>query len=444
MRQLYFECYSGISGDMAVAALLDAGADKDVLLSVLDTIPVEGFRVEISRVNKNGIDACDFNVILDKEYDNHDHDMAYLHGHKHNHGKEECCHNEDTHFNHSHVKGEHQEEHQGEYQKEHQEKHQEEHRGLKQIYHIIDETKMSEGARKIAKNMFRILGEAEAKAHGTDLEHVHFHEVGAIDSIVDIISFAVCLDNIGVGGVIVPYLCEGQGTVRCQHGILPIPVPAVANIVSSYGINIHTTNIQGELVTPTGASIVASTVTSTELPEKYKIEKIGLGAGKRNYECPGILRAIIINDEDTDSGKDRIYKLETDIDDCTGEMLGFAMEKLYAAGAKEVHFLPIYMKKNRPSYELVVICSEKDIHTMEDIVFTHTTTIGIRRVLMERTVLERKEGICSTPYGEIETKEVVLPDGSKRAYPEYESVARLSRTTGVPVIELMKFCDNNK
>ncbi|MGN0327484.1 MAG: nickel pincer cofactor biosynthesis protein LarC [Lachnospira sp.] len=438
MRQLYFECYSGISGDMAVAALLDAGADKEVLLSVLDTIPVEGFRVEISRVNKNGIDACDFNVILDSKYENHDHDMEYLHGHEHNHNHAilQDCHNEDIHLNHSHMEGEHQEGHQKE--------HQGEHRGLKQIYHIIDETKMSEGARKIAKKVFRILGEAEAKAHGTDLEHVHFHEVGAVDSIVDIISFAVCLDNIGVGGVIVPFLCEGQGTVRCHHGILPIPVPAVANIVSSYGISMHTTKIQGELVTPTGASIVASTVTSTELPEKYKIEKIGLGAGKRNYECPGIVRAIIINDEDMASREDRIYKLETDIDDCTGEVLGFTMEKLYDAGAKEVHFVPVYMKKNRPSYELVVICSEKDIHTMEDIIFTHTTTIGIRRVLMERTVLERKEGICSTPYGEIETKEVMLPDGSKRVYPEYESVARLSRTTGVPVMELMKFCNNNK
>ena len=208
---------------------------------------------------------------------------------------------------------------------------------MKGIRQIIAAADMTENARKISLDIFEILAQAEAKAHNVPAEEVHFHEVGAVDSIVDILSVAVCLDNLGITDVIVPVLYEGIGTIRCQHGILPVPVPAVTNIVQQCGLDLKITQVKGELVTPTGAAIVAAVRTGKTLPENFEIEKIGIGAGKRTYECPGILRAMLIRNTDSDQSsddKDVIYKLETNIDDCSGEVLGFVMERLFEAGVQ--------------------------------------------------------------------------------------------------------------
>ena len=271
-QTMYLECYSGISGDMTVAALLDLGADKEVLLKVLENLPVQGFRVEINRVMKSGIDACDFNVILE-EQDNHDHEMEYLYGHVHG--------EEHSHDNHNHSEGHH---------------HHHVHRGIKEIREIVNQGDMTERAKELTLRIFTILAEAESKAHNVPVEDVHFHEVGAIDSIVDIVAIAVCMDNLDITNVIVPELWEGRGTVRCQHGILPVPVPAVCNIMQAHGLPVRITEIMGELITPTGAATVAAVQTSNHLPKSFSIKKIGLGAGKRQYECPGILRAMLIEE----------------------------------------------------------------------------------------------------------------------------------------------------
>ncbi len=287
---------------------------------------------------------------------------------------------------------------------------------------------MTEHAREIAGRIFEILAQSEAKAHNVSVDEVHFHEVGAVDSIVDIVSVAVCLDNLGVTDVIVPKLCEGTGTVRCQHGILPVPVPAVANILSAYGIRIELTGMSGEFVTPTGAAIVAAIRTSDRLPGSFVIDQIGLGAGKRQYERPSILRAMLI---DRSQGGDVVYKLETNMDDCTGEALGYVMERLLEAGARDVHYIPVYMKKNRPAWQLNVICDQGDIPEMERIIFSETTTIGIRRVEMERSILSRRQMRVNTDYGEAVVKVCDGP-GGKRYYPEYESVARICQEYGLP------------
>lgn len=408
MKKLYLECYSGISGDMTVAALLDLGADQKVLRKVLKSLPIQEFDIRISRVKKAGLDVCDFDVLLNAEFENHDHDMAYLHqGKKHAHGHT-------AHEAHSHS-----------------------HRGMKEVMEILEKTDMTRRAYEIAVKIFTILGEAEAKAHGTTLEEVHFHEVGAIDSIVDIVAAAVCLDNLDISEVIIPFLYEGGGTIRCQHGILPVPVPAVANIAAAHHLKLHLTGEQGEYVTPTGAAIAAAIRTSEVLPDAFNIEKIGLGAGKREYERPGILRAFLINTPVMPSHvkMDFIWKLESDIDDCSGEVLGYTMECLLDAGAREVHYLPVQMKKNRPAYELCVLCLEEEIPIMEQIIFSNTTTIGIRRCRMERTVLTREIQIVETSYGAARVKICTVPDGEnsesvKRCYPEYESVIDLSRKSG--------------
>lgn len=397
-EMLYFECYSGISGDMAVAAMLDLGADRDALDRTLASLDVPGFRTEVSRVSKSGLDACDFNVILDE--DNHDHDNGYLYGHVH---QEQACSHEEHHH---------------------------EHRGLPEILRIIDSAEMTENSRAIAKRIFTILGEAEAKAHGVPVEMVHFHEVGAVDSIVDIISLAVCLDSLGIERVCFSELYDGTGCVMCQHGLLPIPVPAVANIASAHDIRLRITDSQGEYVTPTGAAFAAAVVNSA-VPPSFTISRLGLGAGKRKSERSGILRAMIINPSDSE---DLVVKLECNIDDCTGEMLGYASERLMSEGARDVHFIPSFMKKGRPAYILNVICMESDVPRMERIIFEETSTIGIRRVRMERSVMSRATRSVDTPIGRVVVK-VSTMGGIEKSHPEYESLAAACRERGIPFRE---------
>lgn len=406
---LYLECQSGISGDMTVAALLDLGADEEVLKKTLSSLPVSGFQIQISRVKKAGLDVCDFDVLLDKLHENHDHDMDYLHGHSHEHS-----HNHSAHAHHHHA-----------------------HRGMKEIMDILNAAALTDRARATAVRIFTILGEAEAKAHGTTLEEVHFHEVGAVDSIVDIVSVAVCLDNLEIEEVIVPEICEGGGTIRCQHGILPVPVPAVTNIAAAHGLKLHLTGEEGEYITPTGAAIVAAVGTSKNLPESFLIKKIGLGAGKREYKRPGILRAMLIEEEKKEN-RDVIWKLESDIDDCSGEVLGHVMDLLFQAGAREVHYIPVYMKKNRPAYEICILCTEDLISVMEEILFRETTTIGIRRMRMERTILNRENRRVETSYGEARVKLCELPgtNGVWRCYPEYDSVIALCKASGLSYQEM--------
>lgn len=437
MKSLYLECASGISGDMAVAALLDAGADEAALRKALDSIPARGFTVEISRVKKAGIDCADFNVILDEAHENHDHDMDYLFGHEtngeyseHHHGhggagghehhheeEKSCSHHGEHHHgeeeSHAHNGGHHHAEH--------------EHRGMAEITAIINGTDMTDGARSLALKIFGILAQAESKAHGIPAEQVHFHEVGALDSIVDVIALAVCFDSLNVSRVYVPSLFEGGGTVRCQHGILPVPVPAVAQIAGQYALPLSLSGEPGEFITPTGAAFVAAVRTDGAPPRTVRIVRTGLGAGKRTYRRPSILRAFIIEENGEQNGikHDTIIKLEANIDDCTGETLGFVSEQLFEAGALDVHFVPCFMKKNRPAYILCVLCDEQTVPQMEKLIFLNTTTIGIRRCEMERSVLPRKIVPVKTKWGSADVK-VIDVFGAKRFYPEYESVRALS------------------
>ena len=409
-KTLYLECYSGISGDMTVAALLDLGADREVLKESLKSLPVGGFRTEITRVKKSGLDACDFSVIL--EQDNHDHDMEYLHGSE----KTYTGHHEHSHeVNHEHHHGH-----------THSHEHPHEHRGMKEITEIIQKSEMTARAKKMAMRVFGILAQAESKAHGVPVEEVHFHEVGAVDSIVDIAAIAICMDNLDISNVIVPVLYEGTGFIRCQHGQIPVPVPAVTHIAETHKLKLKITDIQGELVTPTGAAVVAAFRTSDRLPEDFTMLKTGIGAGKRQYRCPGILRAMLIRETTDLQIKDIIWKLETDMDDCSGEMMGHVMNLLMANGAREVHYTPIYTKKNRPAYTLTVICKESEREKLENLIFSETTTIGIRRVEMERTILQREIQKKDTPVGTAIVKACTLPDGNIRYYPEYENVAELA------------------
>ncbi len=435
-KKLYLECYSGISGDMTVAALLDLGANQQTLINALNSLPVDGFKIEISRVKKAGIDACDFNVILDAKHENHDHDMEYLHDEEHH--KHEHKHSHEEHHHHNEHKQEHthghKHDHLHHHEHHHHEHHHHEHRGMKEITQIIEQAHITTNAKQIAINIFQVIGEAEAKAHALPINEVHFHEVGAVDSIVDIVAVAVCIDDLGISEVIVPVLYEGTGSVRCQHGVLPIPVPAVANIVSMHNLKLKITQTQGEFITPTGAAIVAALKTEDSLPENFTIEKIGLGAGKRNYERPSLLRAMMIISQAKDD-TDVIYKLESNIDDCSGEILGYVMDKLLEAGALDVNYTPLYMKKNRPAYQINIICKSENISVLEQILFQETTTIGIRRQTMERTILPRTVKCIQTSLGEAQVKICRHKTGIK-VYPEYDSVVAISKQHQLPFHEV--------
>jgi hypothetical protein len=422
-RILYLECASGISGDMTVGALLDLGADEEKLRKALASLPLDGYEIGISRVKKSGLDACDFAVHLQE--DNHDHDMAYLHG---DDRENMHVHNQDEEHHH----GQHQESHH--HHGQHQ-AHGHVHRGLSEITEIIGAGALTAGAKALALRIFDILADAEAKAHGVPKDQVHFHEVGAVDSIVDIVATAVCLDDLAPDRILISPLSEGQGTVRCQHGLLPIPVPAVANIASAYGLPLRYTQVAGELVTPTGAAIAAAVMQEhNERPDHYRIERIGMGAGKRDYATAGLLRAMWICPLDNSGAREpkpgeRIVKLEANIDDATGQQFGYCMDCLMRAGARDVSFLPVYMKKNRPAYEIHVITDREHVPAMEEILFSETTTIGIRRQEMERTIMERELRSVQTIYGQAQVK-ICRYGELVKVYPEYDSIVQICQKTG--------------
>lgn len=419
---LYLDCSSGISGDMTVAALLDLGASKDVLIDALKSLPLTGYTIEIKDVYRSGIRACDFNVILDAAHENHDHDMAYLHGDAANSHIVEHSHaSEDLHIHeHSHT-SEDLQNHEHDYSYEHHH----ESRNLNDIAQIILAGNLTDGARALALKIFRILAQAEAQVHGKSIDEVHFHEVGAVDSIVDITAAAVCLDNLSPDRVVLSALTDGTGQIRCQHGLIPVPVPAVTAIAVNEHLDLKIRNIEGELVTPTGAAIAAAFRSSSELPDSFQILKTGFGSGKRNYNgVSNLLRAMLLQSS-SEEAHDTILTLETNIDDCTGEALSFTMDQLLKAGALDAFCIPIYMKKNRPAYLLKVICTPDDQKKMESIIFRNTTTIGIRFQKLQRTKLDRKIIAVETPWGMADVK-CCTYESTVFYYPENDSVKQLA------------------
>lgn len=432
---LYLDCASGISGDMTVGALLDLGASREKLEKALDSLGVSGYHLHFGRTKKCGIDAYDFDVHLEEEGHAHGH-HEHEHEHEHSHVHEKIGNDHHDHM-HPHV-----------------------HRNIKDIFKIIDRLEASERVKDMSRHMFEIVAKAESKAHAVPVEEVHFHEVGAIDSIVDVISAAFCLDDLGIQRVVVSPLSEGHGFARCQHGLMPVPVPATANIVAAEGLELKLRDVEGEMVTPTGAAIAAAFRTEDALPKSYKIEKIGIGAGNKDFDHANILRAMILIDETrgekhrcdnvrdsiaepfnvSEAGKDgydesSMWVMEANLDDCTGEALGFSMEVLFEAGARDVWYTPAYMKKNRPAYVLHVLTTEEKRKELEQLIFSCTTTIGVRRYRVERTILSREVKEIMTRFGKAKVK-ICKHEEIETCYPEYESVRAICKETGLRFMEV--------
>lgn len=306
---------------------------------------------------------------------------------------------------------------------------------MSEIRDIIGHGDLTEGARTLALKIFDIIADAESKAHGVSAEKLHFHEVGAVDSIVDVVAAAVCADNLGIDRVTVTGLTEGTGTVRCAHGIMPVPVPATVGIAAARQLPITITDRQAELITPTGAAIAAALMTESRLPSPFTVKAVGIGAGKRKHPRQSMLRIFEIEAESSPRETDEIIKIETNIDDAPGELLGYVMEKLFDAGARDVYFTPITMKKNRPAVMLSVIADDTAADTLETIILRETTTIGLRRTRMSRRVLDRQIETVMMPEGQAKVKVCQTENGVK-VYPEYESVRDIAKKSGEPFSEV--------
>lgn len=384
---LWLEGACGIAGDMTVAALLDLGAPRAALDDALASLGVEGLRYEVSRGASHGIAGVRFAV----EGEGHAHGGAHHHHHHHH-----------------------------------------PHRHLADIEALIARGALTERARSLALKAFRFVAEAEAKAHGCAVEAVHFHEVGAVDSIADIVGACVLYDALGAPDCVVDGLTEGCGTVVCAHGELPVPVPATLNIAAAAAIPLRRANVPTELITPTGIALAAAFRTRAALPASFRVVRAGIGLGSRDIGRPNALRALLLEEE---APPERIWQLVTNLDDVTGETLAHASEALMAAGARDVCALPCTMKKGRPAYQLQALADEALLPSIEATLLRETPAIGLRKWPVGRTCLPRTTLRVALPEGEVRVKRCDAPDGP-RLKPEHDDLAALATRTGRPLAAL--------
>lgn len=449
---LYFDCASGISGDMTLGALLDLGADRQQFLAELEKLHVEGYQIQVTETQKNSIRATHVDVLVDGEEAEHSHTHPHPHGHceNHEHADEHGHSHKHAHtynydqehpHEHSHVhNNEYTHVHLHEHDHGHEHHHAHPHRSFADIRSMIENSALAEEVKELSLRIFARVARAEAKVHGKSVDEVHFHEVGAVDSIIDIVGCAILIHQIRPDAVYASVVHEGHGFVKCQHGMLPVPVPAASEIFAASKAKIRQIDIEGELVTPTGAAIIAELAEQFGTMPEMKVERIGWGAGTKNLPIPNVLKVYegFTEEENTDwLQSDEIMVLETNLDDCSAELMGYAMEKLLQAGALDVSFTPVVMKKNRPAYRMTVLCRPGDVSEMERLMFTHTTTIGIRRHMERRSILKREQTTLTTDEGRLAGKKVYLKD-SVRVYPEYRSAVELAEKQNKSLWEIYR------
>lgn len=427
MKTLYIDCQAGISGDMFVAALLDLGVPEQTLRTALDSLHIDDFRIEITKKQTHGILCTDYNVILaHMEPAEPGHAQMHMHPHETHAHPHPHPHNAMMHVQ--------DEEH-------HPHAHPHLHRNLQDVEALLDGSELKPAVRDLAKRIFGFVACAEAKVHGLPLEEVHFHEVGAADSIADIVGAAVCVDALGVENIRFSPLTEGSGFVRCAHGLLPVPAPATAEILRTARIPYRTKDVDGEMVTPTGAAIAAGLANSFGSMPVMRVEQTGFGGGKREFPHANILRAFLGETEPADDAnqpdptRDRVRVLETCIDDSTGETLGYVLERLFDAGAADAYYTPVFMKKNRPAFLLTVLCPPALEDKMAEILFVETGAIGLRTRESDRIVMERGFGAVDTAYGEIQLKRSTY-HGIEKIKPEFASLRQAAEQAHVSLTQV--------
>jgi uncharacterized protein (TIGR00299 family) protein len=406
-RLLYFDCFSGISGDMTLGALLDAGLPFDELKRALGSLAVSGFDITTARVLRAGLSATQFIV---HEHTSHDAPRT-SHGHDHDHDHD--------HHDHGHS---------------HEHAHEHPHRSLPEIFGLIDRSALSSAGRDRAKALFQRLAEAEASIHQMPVERVHLHEVGALDSIIDIVGAVFALEWFAADRIASSALNVGGGMVDSAHGHFPVPAPATLKLLGDAPI--YGGAIQKELVTPTGALIVSSYATSFGPVPPMTVERVGYGAGSRDFpSTPNVLRVLVGRAADRPNAE-RVTVIECEIDDMNPQIFGVAMDRLYAAGALDVFYVSVQMKKNRPGTLLTVVAPPERRSALADIIFRETTTIGLRHYEVDRECLRREIVSVETPVGAIRFK-IAWRDGRiVNAVPEFDDCARLAAANNLSVKEV--------
>jgi pyridinium-3,5-bisthiocarboxylic acid mononucleotide nickel chelatase len=441
MRIAYLDCFSGMSGDMFLGALIDAGVPAKLFEDTVAVLNI-GARLEVSRVNRSGITATKVDVFVHGEKElprevfaeqqsraqKHEHDHAHEHGHKHRPEHVELR-------EHNYVQSGHESTRAGAHGP-----HEHEHgRGLKEILEIIRNTSIGDGAKATAIAMFEALGAAEAKIHNDDIEKVHFHEVGAVDAMVDIICSAVGAEALGVDEIVCSPLNVGGGTVKCAHGVLPVPVPATVELLQ--GAPVYSSGIQVELVTPTGAAIVKTLVKQFAPFPAMTIEKAGYGAGSRDFPGQANVVRLTIGESQPvyaqNTSQETISVLEANLDDLNPQVFGYVVERLLEAGALDTFAVPVQMKKNRPGMLLTVLSKPEDAPKLTQIIFTETSTLGVRRREEQRQILARKWVNVVTRWGDVRLK-IASMNGTVTNYaPEYEDCKKIAAANRVPLKSVM-------
>lgn len=384
MRIAYFDCFAGISGDMTLGALLDVGLPLADLQRTLDGLSVSGWRLEVTRVARRGIAGAQVKVLVDEAADLP-------------------------------------------------------HRHLDDILSLLAASNLEEKVRRSAAAVFTRLAAAEAAVHGSDLAHVHFHEVGALDSIVDIVGAVAGLHLLGVERIVASPLPLGHGFVTAAHGLLPVPAPAVVQLLAGRGIPVADRDVAGEMVTPTGAALLAELADEFGPYPAMTVRAAGFGAGQRDMPFPNLLRLVLGDAADAPDKPSAYYQterlllLETNIDDMNPELFGYVSQRLFDAGALDVWLTPIYMKKGRPATLLSALCATAQADRLTELILTETTSLGLRRQEVERWRLPRTIERVDTPWGPVRVKVALLPNGQRKVAPEYEDCRALAEAHGVPL-----------
>ena len=425
MRTLYLECGMGAAGDMLTAALLELTGDRQAFTDRMNALGLPGVHVDAEPAVKCGITGTHMKVTVNGTEEEAGDDG---HGHDHEHSGHEHGHDHHDHEHHDH---EHEHDHH-DHGHEHEHHHDHHHASMADIETLIDSLDISGKVKADAKAVYALIADAESRVHGRPVTDIHFHEVGTMDAVADVVGVCLLMEQLAPELVIASPVHTGSGFVRCAHGILPVPAPATALLLE--GIPSYSTQVKGELCTPTGAALLKHFASRFGDRPVMAVSAVGYGMGKKDFEQANCVRAFL---GESEGGQDRITKLECNVDDMTGEEIGFATEELFRAGARDVFTQPIQMKKNRPGILLSVLCLPEDADRLAAEVMKHTTTLGIRRQDMNRYVLQRSTETAATPYGDVRIKRA-SGMGVEKSKPEYDDLAELARKNGVPLDTVRK------
>lgn len=400
MKVLYYDCFAGISGDMNLGALIDLGVDPGYLEKELLKLPVQGYELVVKRDMRKGISGTRVEVVL---HDDHEH-TAHHHGHNHDH-----------HHGHVHHA----------------------HNAYSEIRHMIIHSGLNDHVKALSLAIFLKVAEAEAKIHNKPVNDVHFHEVGAVDSIVDIVGAAICIDFFSPDSILCSTVEVGGGMVQCAHGLYPVPAPATTEILQHMPVRKGT--VDYEATTPTGAAILAACAEKFTDRVEFTIQKTGYGIGMKDSVIPNVLRVMLgetaAADEITSSSA---FIIECNIDDMNPEFYDYTIDALFSAGAKDVFITPIIMKKSRPAVKLSVLCTPEVENTINEVLFRETSTLGVRKYAVDKTMLERRIEKISTQYGDIQLKSAFYQGVCIKSKPEYDDCANIARSAGIPVSQVYR------